>query len=202
MMNATARPATAAPATTDQEPEIIGWITVAAALIVGFFLMFFTANQTASTDNAGGTTLSYPSTWVPATEKDAAFAVADLKGGGTFGDRVSVFKLPKSDLLPRQGGLQEAAANWSLGQQDTRVGYRSLGVESTSVSGKDAVQIESAYLMDSPYGGSSMPALMHGYDTVVLSGDTFYILSFATASSDNDHAKDANSKLVSSWRVP
>jgi hypothetical protein len=192
----------ARPVAADQEPEIIVWITVAAALILGFFLMFFTTGQTTTADNAGGTTLSYPATWVPTNEPDAAFAVADLTGGGTFGDRVSVTQLPKSDLLPRQGGLQEAAANWSLGEQDKRVGYRSLGVETTTVSGKDAVQIESAYLMDSPFGGSTMPALMHGYDTVVLSGDSFYILSFATSSSDNDHAKDANDKLVSGWRVP
>src|SRR6478736_6339748 len=114
MMNASAQSAPAQPAATDQEPEVVVWITVAAALILGFFLMYFTGNETTSTDNAGGTSLSYPATWVPATEKGAEFAVADLKGGGTFGDRVSVLKLAKSDLLPRQGGLTEAAANWSL----------------------------------------------------------------------------------------
>jgi hypothetical protein len=190
-----------------EEPELIVWITVAAALVIGFFLMFFITNQTTAA-SAGGTTLSYPSTWVPATEKGAAFAVADLKGGGAFGDRVSITKLAKSDLLPGQGtlqgqgGLQEAAANWSLDQQNARVGYRNLGVQSTTVSGKDAIQVESAYLMDSTFGTSAMPALMHGYDTIVLSGDNFYVLSYATSSSDNDHAKDENSKLDSNWRVP
>src|SRR6266566_3707378 len=206
MLTADANPH-AASRTGGDEPELMVWITVAAALILGFFLMFFVTSQT-TVASAGGTTLSYPSTWVPATEQGAAFAVADLKGGGAFGDRVSVIQLAKTDLLPRQGGLQgqtglqEAAANWSLSQQDARVGYRSLSVQSTTVSGKDAVQIESAYLMDSTYGASSMPALMHAYDTVVLSGDNFYILSYATADPDNDHAKSTNSKLVSSWRVP
>src|SRR6059036_3444681 len=173
MMNATTQPAPARPAATSQEPEIVVWITVAAALILGFFLMYFTAYHTTNVDSAGGTSLSYPATWVPATEKGAEFAVADLKGGGTFGDRVSVLKLAKSDLLPRQGGLTEAAANWTLGQQDARVGYRTLGVETTTVGSKPAIQVEGVYLMDSPYGGSAMPALMHGYDTIVLSGDTF-----------------------------
>src|SRR5215217_671734 len=141
MMNASARPVAAAPGDTKQEPEIVVWITVAVALILGFFLMYFTSNQVTSTDNAGGTTLSYPSTWVPATEEGegAEFAVADLTGGGTFGDRVVVVKLPKSDLLPRQGGLQEAAANWTLDQQEARVGYRTLGLESTTVAGKPAI---------------------------------------------------------------
>lgn len=202
MMNATTQPAPASPATVEQEPEVIVWITVAAALILGFFLMYFTTNQTTHVDDAGGTSLSYPTTWVPATEKGAEFAVADFKGGGTFGDRASVFKLAKSDLLPRQGGLTEAAANWTLAQQDARVGYRTLGVDTTTVAGKPAVTIEGAYLMDSPFGGTTMPALMHSYDTIVLSGDTFYVLSYATASTDNDHATAENNKLVDSWRVP
>jgi hypothetical protein len=189
------------------EPELMVWITMAAALVIGFFLMFFVTNQT-TVASAGGTTLGYPSTWVPATEKGAAFAVADLKGGGAFGDRVSITQLAKTDLLPGQGtlqgqgGLPQAAANWSLGQQDARVGYRNLGVQSTTVSGKDAIQIESAYLMDSAFGTSGMPALMHAYDTIALSGDKFYVLSYATSNPDNDHAKSENSKLVSNWRVP
>jgi hypothetical protein len=183
------------------EPEAIVWITVAAALVLGFFLMFFVTNQTTAV-KAGDTTISYPATWVTAPAQGATFAVADLKGGGTFGDRVSVTQLPRTDLLPGNGGLTEAAANWSLKQQDTRVGYRSLSVRSTRVQDKDAVQVESAYLMDSPYGVSSLPALMHGYDTVILSGSTFYILSYATADPDIDHAKSTNDKLVSSWRVP
>ena len=90
------------------EPELMVWITVAAALVIGFFLTFFVTNQT-TVASAGGTTLSYPSTWVPATEKGAAFAVADLKGGGAFGDRVSLTKLAKTDLLPGQGTLQGQA---------------------------------------------------------------------------------------------
>jgi hypothetical protein len=169
--------------------------------MLGFFLMYFVTNQT-STATAGTTTLSYPSTWVPATEKGAAFAVADTKDGGIFGDRVVVYKLAKTDLLPGQGGLTEAAGNWSLRQQSDRVGYRSLTVKSTTVGGKDAVTIEAAYLMDSPFGASSMPALMHSYATIVQSGDGFYVLTYSTANPDTDRARSMNDKLVSSWRVP
>lgn len=184
-----------------EEPEFMVWVTVAVALVLGFFLMFFITNQT-STVTAGTTTISYPSTWVAATQKGAVFAVADTKGGGVFGDRVAVYQLAKTDLLPGQGGLTEAAGNWSLQQQKSRVGYRSLSIDTTKVQDKDAVTVEDAYLLDSPYGASSLPALMHGYDTVVQSGDNFYVLTFATADPDNDHAKSMNDKLVSSWRVP
>jgi len=184
-----------------EEPEYIVWIVVAVVLALGLFLMLFITNQT-SAANAGQTTLSYPSTWVATSEKGAAFAVADLKGGGTFGDRVAVFQLAKTDLLPGQGGLTEAAGNWSFREQGSRVGYRSLSVQTNKVGDKDAVTVESGYLMDSPYGATTMPALMHAYDTVVQSGNNFYVLHYATASQDNDHAKSTDDKLVSSWRVP
>jgi hypothetical protein len=183
------------------EPELMVWIVVAVALVLGFFLMFFITNQT-TTVSAGTTTISYPSTWVASTEKGAVFSVADLKGGGNFGDRVAVFQLAKTDLLPGQGGLTEAGGNWSLRQQTSRVGYRSLSIKTTQVKDKDAVTIENAYLLDSPFGASAMPALMHGFDTVVQSGNNFYVLTYATGDPDNDRAKSMNDKLVSSWRLP
>jgi hypothetical protein len=183
------------------EPEWVVWLTVAVALVLGYFLMLFVTNQT-NTVSAATTTVSYPATWVPATEKGAALAVADTKGGGIFGDRMAVYQLAKTDLLPGQGGLTEAAGNWSLRQQSDRVGYRSLTVKSTKVGDKDAVTIETAYLMDSPFGASAMPALMHGYATIVQSGDKFYVLTYSTADPDNDRAKSMDDKLLSSWRVP
>ena len=86
MQTASARPVNAANPHVaaregGDEPEWVVWLTVAVALVLGFFLMYFVTNQT-GTATAGNTTLSYPSTWVPATEKGAAFAVADTKGGG------------------------------------------------------------------------------------------------------------------------
>jgi hypothetical protein len=183
------------------EPEFMVWITVAVALVLGFFLMFYVTNQTNSV-TVGNTTISYPSTWVADNAKGAALAVADTKGGGVFGDRAAVYQYPKTALLPGQGGLTEAAGNWSLQQQTSRVGYRSLAIDTTKVQGKDGVTVEYAYLMDSPYGASAMPALMHGYATIVQSGDNFYVLTYATADPDNSRAKSMNDKLVSSWRVP
>ncbi|MEO8285616.1 MAG: hypothetical protein ABI670_04215 [Chloroflexota bacterium] len=201
MINANANAAVAPVRREEGEPEWMVWVTVAVALVLGFFLMWYITNQTTAA-SAGGTTLSYPATWVQTSESGAAFAVADLRNGGTFGDRAAVFELPKAELLPRDGGLQEAAANYTLAQQDARVGYRVLSVHSLTVQNRDAIQIESGYLLDSPYGGTSMPALMHGIDTIVMSGDTFYVLSYATRAGDVDNATSANDKLVNNWRLP
>lgn len=186
-----------------EEPEMTVWITVAAALIIGFFLMFFVTNQT-TTVTAGGTTLKYPSTWRVDTTPGSEFAAADTVNGGTFGDRVSVHIVDKTELLPgkTQTSLQDAAANWSTTRQTALVGYRVLAVNSVKVGDKDGIQVEGAYLMDSPYGTSALPALMHSYDTLALSGDKFYVLSFATAQSDVERGKGVNDKLVSSWRLP
>lgn len=185
------------------EPEITVWVTVAAALIIGFFLMFFVTNQTNAV-TAGGTSLKYPTTWQAANEPGAEFAAADTVNGGTFGDRVSVRVLDKTELLPgkTQTSLQDAAVNWSTTRQTDLVGYRVLNVNSVKVGDRDAIQVEGAYLMDSPYGTSALPSLMHSYDTIALSGDKFYVLSFASAQNSGDSGKGVSDRLVSSWRLP
>jgi hypothetical protein len=43
---------------------------------------------------------------------------------------------------------------------------------------------------------------MHAVDTLVLSGDKFYILSYAAESSQFDRLRSTEDRLFSSWHIP
>jgi hypothetical protein len=133
---------------------------------------------------AGGGALSYPARWQRVAEDGALLAVADRDHGGTFGARASVREVPKRELLPGEGTLVDAATNWSLGRSQELVGYRILSIDASSVNGRDAATVEYAYLASSPGGSAdgTMPGLMHAIDTLVISGETYQILTFAAES--------------------
>ncbi len=195
---------------SDEEPEGIVWLTVLGALIVGLILMFVVTGQS-TTATAGDTTLTYPATWTTVDEPGTAFAAADRDTYYSFGPRASVRQLDKATLapVPITGGeptplddLQTAAANWSLQRQTSIVGYRTLNVITSTVQGKPAVVVESAYLLDSPLGGGGLPGLMRAADTIVLNGDTFDILSFSTQASDWDDQSGLRDRLLNGWKLP
>ncbi|MEO5951028.1 MAG: hypothetical protein ABIQ44_00995 [Chloroflexia bacterium] len=194
----------------DEEPEYVVWLTIAGALLIGLILMFMVTNQS-NISTAGDTTLTYPSTWTKVDEADASFAAADRDSYYSFGPRASVRQLDKATLAPvpitggeptDQDNLQFAAANWSLQRQSQIVGYRTLSVVTTTVQGKPAVVIESAYLLDSALGGGGLPGLMRSADTIVLNGDTFDILNFATQSSDWSDQSALRDRLLKGWKLP
>lgn len=194
----------------DEEPEWVVWLTVAGALIIGLILMFLVTGQS-TTVTAGDTTLSYPSTWTTIDEPGAAFAAADPDTVFAFGPRVSVRQLDKATLAPPNviGGastpesdLETAAANWTLQRQNTIVGYRTLNVLTTTVQGKPAIVVGSAYLLDSMLGGGGLPGLMRAEDTIVLNGETFDILSFSTQSTDWDDDQGIRDRLLNGWKLP
>ncbi len=196
---------------SDQEPEWVVWLTVAGALIIGLLMMYLVTGQTTSA-TAGATTLKYPSTWQQITEPGTQFAAADISNGYSFGSRINVRQAGRDELAPapitgqqpdEAAQLRTAANNWILQQQQATVGYRSLSLSPTTVGNKQAITVEDAYLLDSSLGGGSgLPALMHGQDTIVLSGDNFSILSFATEASKWDDTKDVRANILSGWQVP
>jgi hypothetical protein len=196
-----------------QEPQWIVYLTTAVALVIGLGLQFFATNQT-QTGTAGDSSVAYPQSWVQTTEAGADFAAADLNTGGPFGARVSLRALDKTALLSRvlnqdpppsaSDQLNIGATNWSLQRGTDLVGYRVLGIEKTNVQGREAMRVESAYLLDSSLGTSTnaLPGLMHAVDTLVLSGDKFYILSYAAESSQFDRLRSTEDRLFSSWHIP
>lgn len=196
-----------------QEPQWVVYLTAAVALLIGLAIQFFATNQN-QTGTVGSSTIAYPQSWVQTTEPGADFAAADLNNGGPYGTRVSLRALDKTALLSRmapQGTAPSAAdllnvgaTNWSLQRGTDLVGYRVLGIKKTSVQGHDAIDVDSAYLLDQSLGASTnaLPGLMHAVDTVVLSGDKFYILGYAAESSQFDRLQGLHDKLLSSWHIP
>jgi hypothetical protein len=206
--NAVARPARV------QEPQWVVYLTAAVALLIGLGLQFVATNQT-QTGTGGDTSVAYPQSWVQTKEPGADFAAADLNNGGAYGARVSLRTIDKTTLVsgrvlnqnPAPSAsdvLNAGATNWSLQRGTDLVGYRVLGLTKTTVQGHDAVNVESAYLMDSGLGAATngLPGLMHAVDTVVLSGDKFYILGFAAESSQFDRLSSVHDKLLSGWHIP
>lgn len=199
-----------------QEPEWLVWLTVGVALLLGYLLLVMTTGQTRSA-TAGAMTLNYPSTWVPVQTEGAAFSASDRLNGGPFAPTVTLYEMPRADLLRLEGGVEDAAANWTLRKQDELVGYRVLSV--TSVGGgaiatpsleggnpatqaSNTVRVDSVYLKDAAIGGSGIPALMRGIDVIRLSGDNFYILSYSVENSQYDSHRGQFEALLNGWRTP
>ena len=197
----------ATPRGRTQEPEWAVLLTVAAALIIGFVLQMVIQQQTATGPVGAGAVL-YPAGWAQIEEEGAGFAAADLNGSGPLGPRVSLREFDKATLLPSligpEGTLRDAATNWSLQRGKDLVGYRVLDITETRVQGREAYNVESAYLLESTLGAGTngMPGLMHGVDTVVESGDKYYILTFAAEASQFDNVSSVHERLLNDWRIP
>lgn len=199
-----------------QEPQWVVYLTAAVALVIGLGLQFFVNNQT-QTGTVGASSIAYPQSWVQTTEPGADFAAADLNNGGPYGARVSLRALAKTALVsarllnqtqpaaPTPSELLTAGATtWSVQRGQDLVGYRVLGLNKTTVQGHEAINVESAYLSDSTLGASTnaLPGLIHAVDTVTLSGDTFYILSYAVESSQFDRLSGLHDRLLAGWKIP
>ena len=191
--------ATRAPRARSQEPEWLVWLTVGLALLLGYLLLNMIAGQTRAA-TAGAMTLNYPSTWVPVQSEGAAFSASDRLNGGPFAPTVTLYEMPRTDLLRFEGGVEEAAANWTLRKQDDLVGYRLLNV--TPVEGRDMLRVDSVYLKDAALGASGIPALMRGIDLIRLSGETFYIMSYSVENDQYDSHKGQLDALLNGWRTP
>jgi hypothetical protein len=211
------------------------WATVAASLLLGLLLRSATLARTDTVSPQGsGVSLAYPARWVvldAAAEAGAAtggapaslapvLSVADLNNGGAFGAQARVFVVPRGDLLgdlqagevPAPGGTPlDAATAWSLRREQSLVGYRVLGMAPATVQGREAVEIEFAYLAE-PAGaaGGAMPALVRGVDALVPGGDRFYVLSVAAEEDEFGQItqpglpweKSVLGRLRDGWRVP
>jgi hypothetical protein len=169
----------------EEESELAVYLTVAVGLLIGLAVQWSVVSRT-ETVAAGGSVLSYPASWQRVTEDGAILAAADRSRGGFYGARVSVREVPKAELLPGEGALVEAATNWSLSRSSELVGYRILSITEGTVNGREASTLEYAYLASSPGGSAdgAMPGLMHAIDTLVLSGETYQILTFAAESQE------------------
>jgi hypothetical protein len=167
--------------------------------------------------SAGTMTLSYPSTWTPVQSEGATFSASDRLYGGPFAPTVTLYEMPRTDLLRLAGGVEEAAANWTLRKQDDLVGYRVLSV--TPVGGGpvvtpslegvgapeqavDTLRVDSVFLKDPAVGSTGIPSLMRGIDVIKLRGDTFYILSYTVENSKYDSHKGQFESLLNGWRTP
>ncbi len=187
---------------THPQPEWAVWLTALIALAVGLAITGFATGQT-TTVTAGGMTISYPVDWIKSDQKDALISASDLSNSGIFAPHFAVVKVAQSDLLPSSsGGVVDAATAWSIRQSSSITAYRLLKISPVKVQGHDAAQVEYGYLMDPPQGAGSggMPALMHAVDTIVASGDQYYILTFASPQEDYAASGGTRDRILASWR--
>lgn len=185
-----------------EEPEWVVWLVVAIGLLAGGLFGTYVLGQTKTTAS-GKNSVTFPASWSLTTEPGAILSVYDLEGGGVFGTRVSVRVKPKAALYPEEGSLYDAAANWAVDREKELSGFRLLGIEPTRIQGRDAASIEYAYLLDSPASASGMmPALMHAVDTITISGDQIYGLSFAAESHAYDRVRSLSDQIIATWQVP
>jgi hypothetical protein len=180
------------------EPEWVVWLTVGIALTIGFWLQLSVSRQMQSI-TLGDSTLSYPSNWVQTSKHQTGFTVADLNEGGPFGPRVSLYQFGKKILMPGKGELYQAAINWSLMDRQNKTSYSMLEIKNVKIKGRDAIQLESAYLLS--IGANRMPGLMHSVDTILLNGNQFNILSFAAEQSRFEELSPLRKQILAHWQL-
>lgn len=184
------------------EPEWIVWLTVLLGLLVGAFFIRNALTQSA-TATVGDVSFQYPARWAQVDEPGTAFAAEDL-GSAPFGPRLSLRQLPPRPMLSTEPNLVDAATGWSIERGSDLVGYRVVGLNPTTVGSREAVEVEFAYLADPSQGSASgaMPALMHGIDTVVASGDGAHVLSFVGEQTQWEALQGLRQRIIESWKLP
>jgi hypothetical protein len=80
------------------EPEWVVWLTVAIALLIGFWLQLSASREMQSV-TIGDSTITYPADWTPTKRENLNFSAADLKEG-PFGMRIAIAQFDKKKLLP------------------------------------------------------------------------------------------------------
>jgi len=196
-----------------EEPEWVVLATVAVALLLGLALQHSVLGRL-ETATAGPVSLAYPATWNKSGERAALLSFADTAKGGLFAPTVAVRGVARADVLANEGNLADVAAAWSLARGQRLEAYRVLSIRPTTVNGREAMDVEYAYLssgqLGSLGGGGGMPGLMHAVDTVVASGDKLYVLTFAAETSDYARLTTAQfprfrsvrDDVLANWRLP
>lgn len=196
------------------EPEWVVLATVAVALLLGLLLQLATLGQT-ETATASNVRLDYPATWVTGGERGALLSVADTAHGGPFGASASVRQVARTDLVTdADATVYDAAIAWSLNDQVVQEGFRVVDVRQSSVNGREAAEVEYVYLSTGQTGltgaGGGIPRLMRAIDTVVASGDSYYVLTFVAPADEFDRLTTAQFPRFSStfdslrngWQTP
>lgn len=191
-----------------EEPEWVVILTVAVALAIGWAVQTAVVSRTQAA-SVGAMGIAYPDRWVQIREEGAAFAAADLLGGGAFGPRVSLWEVATRELLPEgmatetEPTLADLAGAWALKGGERLSAYRPLKSERTPVQGREAIKISYAYVSDGTQAGArGVPRVMQAADTVVLAGDRLLVLTFAAESSQFADLGEQHQRLLASWRLP
>src|SRR5581483_6524649 len=117
-----------------EESELLVWLTVAVALLIGIGIEIAALGRT-QTATAGPMSVSYPATWATTKEPDTLASAADLRRGGPGGARVSVREVPKAELGRGEISLADAATAWSVERGRKLTAYKVLSIEPTTVNG-------------------------------------------------------------------
>ncbi len=189
---------------TKDEPEWIVWVVTVALLAAGALIGGSVLSQTRTATTAG-MSLTYPARWSRTTEAGTVFAAFDRKGGGFDGPRASMRQVAKAAVLPSETAtILDAATNWTLARATELPGYRVLNMAAVKFAGRDAAEVDYAYLLDTPGGPASgaVPSLMRATDTLAPCGDKICVLSFAVPVAEYADQAAAGRELLLGWTIP
>ncbi|HMO60246.1 MAG TPA: hypothetical protein PKC19_23080 [Roseiflexaceae bacterium] len=116
--------------------------------------------------------------------------------------------MSRADLVPIENlsgpvVAEDAAINWTIQRGTELEGYRAIEIMQVTVQGREALQIDYVYLADAPLGGAgTLPALIHAIDTIVPSGEQFYVLTVAVEATEDATLAALNDQLLAGWRIP
>jgi hypothetical protein len=161
----------------EEEPEWIVWGLVIAMLVVGLLLRNTIEGRTQSF-SAIGVSLSYPATWTNQAQTDQLLYAADFLSSAQFPTAVMVRQVPMAEVGRNLASLSDISLAWSARQAQDHLAYRALSVKQVSVDGREAAQVDYAYIPPAATG-SSMPVVARAQDFLIRQGDTLTIITLA-----------------------
>jgi hypothetical protein len=164
-----------------EEPEWMVWALVGLMLLAGLGLRLFTEGRTQAF-SGDGISLSYPAGWAPLVRNDPLqlLSVGDGLATGVFPTQLSLRQMPATEVGRNLHEPSDLALAWSADQSQQLPSYTVLGMQSVTVGGVPAVEVDYAYVASPVLGGStSIPVVARAQDVLLVQGETVTVLTFA-----------------------
>lgn len=157
------------------------WIALVVLLGVGWSVKSAVQSRTTVfADPHGSLRITYPARWVAAPGSTAILDVRDPLSGAIVPTGLTVTREP----LPAGQSLDQITRREVLARSQQLAMYRVLTVDAVKVGGRDARQIDYAFVADPQgvaFNTQRLPVVVRGLEVIVPAGAAVYRIDFHAA---------------------
>ena len=145
-----------------------------AALLAGWLFMGSVQSRTLPFE-AEGIQFSVPAGWIQSEPGDDVLVQVRERASSGFQTSYSVSQQP----LSADGGLNDVVSLLTIQYGQDLAAFRVLNQEAVTVDGRDAYQVEYAYVESDPnVARADLPVVVRGLDTIFINGEKAIIASY------------------------